>query len=194
MAPKDLDLDSLLKKMVETRGKRVKEVPMTEEEIMELIRRAREIFLAQPMLLELEPPLKICGDTHGQFYDLLRLFQHGGFPPEANYLFLGDYVDRGKQNIENIVMLLAYKVIRLNVDFTPSQIPRELLFVTGKPRMRQRQLHLRLLQGLQGEILDQALENIHRLLELSSHHRHRRRQDNLHAWWHFTKPSIFRTN
>jgi len=105
-----LDLDGLLRRMTDCRGKRVKEVTMTEAEIMELIGKARAIFLKQPMLLELEPPLKICGDTHGQFYDLLRLFQHGGFPPEANYLFLGDYVDRGKQNIENIVMLLAYKV------------------------------------------------------------------------------------
>jgi len=110
MAPKDLDLDNLLQRMVETRGKRVKTVDMKEEEIVELIRRAREIFLKQPMLLELEPPLKICGDTHGQYYDLLRLFQYGGFPPEANYLFLGDYVDRGKQNLENIVTLLAYKI------------------------------------------------------------------------------------
>ena len=59
MAPKDLDLDSLLQRMVQTRGKRVKEVELKEEEIVELIRRAREIFLKQPMLLELEPPLKV---------------------------------------------------------------------------------------------------------------------------------------
>lgn len=50
----------------------------------------REVFLSQSALLELAAPLKICGDVHGQYHDLLRIFEYGGFPPESNYIFLGD--------------------------------------------------------------------------------------------------------
>ncbi|KAG9124550.1 serine/threonine protein phosphatase Pzh1 [Ceratobasidium sp. 392] len=56
------------------------------------------------------PPVKIVGDVHGQYSDLIRLFEMCGFPPQANYLFLGDYVDRGKQSLETILLLLCYKV------------------------------------------------------------------------------------
>ncbi|CAM9346986.1 unnamed protein product [Discosporangium mesarthrocarpum] len=82
---------------------------MDEGDIRWLCLKAREVFLQQPCLLSLQAPIKICGDIHGQYYDLLRLFDHGGHPPECSYLFLGDYVDRGKQSLETICLLLAYK-------------------------------------------------------------------------------------
>ncbi|KAH8166586.1 hypothetical protein CIB48_g1680 [Xylaria polymorpha] len=107
----DVDLDSIIDRLLEVRGSRPgKQVQLLETEIRFLCTKAREIFISQPILLELEAPIKICGDIHGQYYDLLRLFEYGGFPPEANYLFLGDYVDRGKQSLETICLLLAYKI------------------------------------------------------------------------------------
>ncbi|CAH1380898.1 serine/threonine-protein phosphatase alpha-2 isoform [Tribolium castaneum] len=106
-----LNIDSIIARLLEVRGARPgKNVQLTESEIRGLCLKSREIFLSQPILLELEAPLKICGDIHGQYYDLLRLFEYGGFPPESNYLFLGDYVDRGKQSLETICLLLAYKI------------------------------------------------------------------------------------
>ncbi|KAJ7032150.1 Metallo-dependent phosphatase-like protein [Mycena alexandri] len=106
-----IDLDSVIDRLLEVRGNRPgKLVNLLEYEIQYLCSTAREIMLSQPILLELEAPIKICGDTHGQYYDLLRLFEYGGFPPESNYLFLGDYVDRGKQSLETICLLLCYKI------------------------------------------------------------------------------------
>ncbi|UKJ90329.2 serine/threonine protein phosphatase 1, PP1-gamma catalytic subunit [Theileria orientalis] len=107
----DLELDSVIERLLEVRGNRpIKSVQLSEDEIRGLCIKSREIFLSQSILLELEAPIKICGDIHGQYYDLLRLFEYGGFPPVSNYLFLGDYVDRGKQSLETICLLLAYKI------------------------------------------------------------------------------------
>lgn len=107
----DLDVDYVIARLLEVRGLRPgKQVNLGENEIFALCAKSREIFAAQPILLELDAPIKICGDIHGQYYDLLRMFEYGGFPPEANYLFLGDYVDRGRQSLETICLLLAYKI------------------------------------------------------------------------------------
>ena len=69
------------------------------------------------MLLEIEAPVQICGDTHGQYQDLLSIFNHFGSPKSKNYLFLGDYVDRGKQSLECILLLLSFKVRYPNTFF-----------------------------------------------------------------------------
>jgi len=107
----ELDVDAIIIKLLEVRNERPgKLVTLKESEIVALCDASQEIFAEQPMLLELEAPVKICGDIHGQYYDLLRVFEYGGYPPASNYLFLGDYVDRGKQSIETICLLLAYKV------------------------------------------------------------------------------------
>ncbi|XP_028155722.1 serine/threonine-protein phosphatase PP1-beta [Diabrotica virgifera virgifera] len=108
-----LDVDKIITKLTskEVReSKKIKLISISESDIKALCFKSMSIFMSQPMLLELEAPIKVCGDIHGQFLDLLKLFGFGGFPPDSNYLFLGDYVDRGKQSVEVICLLLAYKI------------------------------------------------------------------------------------
>ena len=87
-----------------------KDVDLPESDIKFLISKAKTLINSQPIFLELESPITVCGDIHGQYPDLLKLFELGGFPPNTNYIFLGDYVDRGKQSLECICLLLAYKI------------------------------------------------------------------------------------
>jgi len=93
-------------------SKYAKNVCIKNSEILTLLTKVREIFLDQPVLLHLtpNPSLAIAGDVHGQYEDLLRIFDKMGYPPQTNYLFLGDYVDRGKRSLETILLLFAYKI------------------------------------------------------------------------------------
>jgi serine/threonine-protein phosphatase PP1 catalytic subunit len=107
----DVDLDEIVKYMMEAKvkGPKVQVKLPAEKEVKKICSMARDVFLSQDNLLQLEAPLAIVGDIHGQFHDLLRLFDHSGLPPATNYLFLGDYVDRGQQSLEVIILLLVYK-------------------------------------------------------------------------------------
>ncbi|KAI4956069.1 hypothetical protein J4E91_000279 [Alternaria rosae] len=111
-ALKTMDLDDMIQRLLDAAyaGKVTKTVSLKNAEIFAICSAAREVFLSQPALLELAPPVKIVGDIHGQYTDLIRMFEMCGFPPNSNYLFLGDYVDRGKQSLETILLLLCYKL------------------------------------------------------------------------------------
>ncbi|EDP43640.1 hypothetical protein MGL_1853 [Malassezia globosa CBS 7966] len=108
---KTFDIDDMITRLIDAGyTSKIPKPALKVPEIMAICQAAREVFLSQPTLIELSPPVKIVGDTHGQYQDLLRLFEMCGFPPAANYLFLGDYVDRGKQSLETILLLLCYKI------------------------------------------------------------------------------------
>jgi serine/threonine-protein phosphatase PP1 catalytic subunit len=87
---------------------------ITAEEIIYLCHNVVNVFMGQPVLIELHAPITICGDVHAQFHDLLRLFDKTSYPPAQNFLFLGDYVDRGCQSIETVCLLFCYKILYPN--------------------------------------------------------------------------------
>ncbi|GAM18434.1 hypothetical protein SAMD00019534_016090 [Acytostelium subglobosum LB1] len=81
-----------------------------ESEVRALCAKAREILLEEGNVQRVDSPVTICGDIHGQFYDLKELFKVGGDCPQTNYLFMGDFVDRGFYSVETFLLLLALKV------------------------------------------------------------------------------------
>lgn len=85
-------------------------VTPSQDDVLAIIASVIPIFDSEPNILRLEPPITVCGDTHGQLYDLFRIFDNFGEVPIRSYLFLGDYVDRGYYSIELLVYLLCLKI------------------------------------------------------------------------------------
>ena len=104
-------ISRLKEKLIDSRkGEFCTNVKLSEREVFTVIDKVYPILESEESMLELEPPIYICGDIHGQFYDLLRVFDILKYPPESKFLFLGDYVDRGKKSLECILLLLCLKI------------------------------------------------------------------------------------
>ena len=83
---------------------------LTEHDLKILCDKLKEILCEESNVQPVDAPVIVCGDIHGQFYDLLNIFQEGGQIPDKNYLFLGDYVDRGYNSVETLEYLLCLKL------------------------------------------------------------------------------------
>jgi len=87
---------------------------LSEMELKALCEKAKEILEKESNVQPVKCPVTVCGDIHGQFYDLIELFRIGGRCPETNFLFMGDYVDRGYYSLECVTLLVALKVRHKN--------------------------------------------------------------------------------
>ncbi|TKR72702.1 hypothetical protein L596_020114 [Steinernema carpocapsae] len=107
----DIDYAAFLDRHYEEVKPGVHRMKYTIPELNRVITDASLVFAQEGTLLEIQAPITVCGDIHGQFNDLVNMFLLLGQPPKQRYLFLGDYVDRGAMSIECIILLMAYKVL-----------------------------------------------------------------------------------
>ena len=102
-------------------------IPLSEANVEELCNMAKDLLQFEENVQPVNAPVTICGDVHGQFHDLMELFKIGGPCPDTNYLFMGDYVDRGYYSVETVSYLVAMKV----------RYPNRLTILRGNHESRQ---------------------------------------------------------
>lgn len=83
---------------------------ITEAKVKQICKQVIGILAEESNIQYIKTPVTIAGDIHGQFYDLLKLFEIGGQIPDTKYIFLGDYVDRGRNSVETILLLFLFKI------------------------------------------------------------------------------------
>lgn len=84
---------------------------LTDREVGQLCEMSKEYLLEESNVQPVSAPVNVCGDLHGQFYDLMELFRTGGDITSTNYIFLGDYVDRGYNSVETFEYLMVLKCL-----------------------------------------------------------------------------------
>ncbi|KAK0561083.1 sporulation-induced protein [Tilletia horrida] len=82
---------------------------LPEPDIMALCENVKALLMEESNIQPVSSPVTVCGDIHGQFWDLLELFRVGGQPPDTAYIFMGDFVDRGYFSLETFSLLMAFK-------------------------------------------------------------------------------------
>ncbi|KAL5993368.1 hypothetical protein ACLOJK_014292 [Asimina triloba] len=100
--PSIMDLDLWISKVKEGNH-------LMDNELQLLCEYVKDILIEESNVQPVNSPVTVCGDIHGQFHDLMKLFQTGGHVPETNYIFMGDFVDRGYNSLEVFTILLLLK-------------------------------------------------------------------------------------
>jgi serine/threonine-protein phosphatase 6 catalytic subunit len=103
MASTSLDLDAWIDQVTKSHD------CLTEDQLKTLCEYVKEILVEESCVQPVSSPVTVCGDIHGQFHDLLKLFEEGGKVPETSYIFMGDFVDRGYNSLETFTLLLLLK-------------------------------------------------------------------------------------